>query len=51
MKQKLHEDRKSFSKWAMPGQRTMPDAKAKIKARKIKSTAPWNVGKNNKVVA
>jgi len=53
MKQSKHENRKSFAKWAMEGQRTMTQSAERLSDRKAKALMTGrkshieNIGKNN----
>lgn len=45
MKHTKHENRKSFRKWAMAGQRIETETMTKLNQRRAKSVNPYNVGK------
>lgn len=45
MKHKLHNNRKSFRKWAMSGQRIETDDMQKLNRRRAKSVRQWMVGR------
>jgi len=45
MKHTKHENRKSFRKWAMLGQRIETEDMTRLNKRRAKSKFPWNVGR------